>query len=61
MPDLLWEVEVRINGESVLTIGTDHIAGRELTDEECAAVRTCGEHLISFAGPSESSAFEFEE
>jgi len=57
-PELeLWEVEVRIAGETVLTIGPDHYAGRELSEEECRAVTTCGEHLISFAGPPGQSAF----
>jgi hypothetical protein len=49
-----WEVEIRIEGESVLTIGHTHLAGIEDIDRYADAVRTCAEHLLSFIGSGES-------
>lgn len=48
-----WEVEVRINGETVLTIGglgAAHVAGIENIDEYAETVREAASHLESFVG-----------
>jgi hypothetical protein len=50
-----WEVEVRINGESALTIGgggAAHIAGDPEIDSE--VVRNAAEHLLAFIGQPQS-------
>lgn len=43
-----WEVEVRINGSSGLTIGHNHLAGMENIDEFRDVVENCARHLMSF-------------
>lgn len=48
-----WEVEVRIDGERVLTIGHSHLSGIEDIDRYGDTVRTCAEHLKSFIGSGE--------
>lgn len=48
-----WEVEIRINGESVLTIGgkaAAHVAGIENIVDYADTVRDAAQHLISFIG-----------
>jgi hypothetical protein len=45
-----WEVEVRVNGETILTIGNNHLCGIEDIDSHADVVRTCAEHLSSFIG-----------
>ena len=48
-----WEVEVRVNGDSVLTIGGEgaaHIAGIENIDDYARTVETCAHHLLAFIG-----------
>lgn len=48
-----WEVEVRINGETVLTIGglgAAHVSGIENIDEYAETVRQAAAHLESFVG-----------
>ena len=46
----LWEVEIRIGGERVLTIGHSHLSGIPNIDDYGDTVRTCAEHLLSFIG-----------
>lgn len=51
-----WEVEVRINGETILTIGglgAAHVAGVENIDEYAETVRQAAAHLESFVGIGE--------
>lgn len=57
MSDKHWAVEVRIDGEQVLTLETDgSIAGKaDLSDADEAAVRTAAEHLKSFVGAPRTS------
>lgn len=43
-----WEVEIRVNGESHLTIGSNHLAGDPNVNEEI--VEKCARHLLSFIG-----------
>jgi hypothetical protein len=45
-----WEVEVRVNGESVLTIGHNHLSGADNIDDYANEVRECAYHLLSFIG-----------
>lgn len=45
-----WEVEVRINGTTALTIGHNHLSGMENIDEFADEVETCARHLLSFIG-----------
>lgn len=43
-----WEVEVRVNGDSHLTIGHNHLAGNPEVNEDI--VEKCALHLLSFIG-----------
>ena len=46
-----WSVTVAVNGEDVLTIDSESLAGKsELSEMELDAIRTAGEHLLAFAG-----------
>lgn len=46
-----WRVEVSVNGESVLAIEPEMLAGKsDITDEEEAAIMTAARHLASFLG-----------
>lgn len=51
----LWEVEVRVSGERILTIGHSHVSGVSEPELERYAevVRNCAEHLRSFIGSGE--------
>ena len=54
-----WEVEIRVNGESVLTIGggsAAHLAGDPEIDSDI--VRTCAQHLLGFIGEPQSSIMQ---
>lgn len=48
-----WEVEVRIGGVGVLTIGHSHLSGLSDIDRYADTVRLCGEHLLAFIGTGE--------
>lgn len=48
-----WEVEIRVCGERILTIGHEHLSGLADIDKYADVVRTCAEHLMSFIGPEE--------
>jgi hypothetical protein len=45
-----WEVEIRADGETILTIGSSHLSGTEDIDAYADIVRTCAQHLLSFIG-----------
>jgi hypothetical protein len=45
-----WEVEIRINGESVLTLGSSHLSGIENISDYAADIENCAVHLLSFIG-----------
>lgn len=47
-----WEVSVTVNGENVLTIGHNHLAGVEMTPELETAIEMAAHHLLSFLGVS---------
>ena len=45
-----WAVMVDRNGENVITIETNHLSGRDISDEDARVIRLCAENLLSFAG-----------
>jgi hypothetical protein len=45
-----WEVEIRVNGETILTLGSSHLSGIENIDDYANDVRNCAQHLLSFIG-----------
>lgn len=45
-----WGVDVRVNGEHVLTIESNCLSGRELSDVDELAIRTAAQHLLAFVG-----------
>ena len=46
-----WGVDVRLNGEDVLTIESNCLFGKsELSAMELDAIRTAANHLLAFAG-----------
>jgi hypothetical protein len=49
-----WEVSISVDGENVLTIGHNHLAGAGNIGEHADVVRTCARHLLSFIGDDES-------
>jgi hypothetical protein len=51
-----WEVSVAVNGNNILTIGSNHLSGIENIDEFAEIVANCGEHLLSFIGRATPAA-----
>ena len=47
---MTWEVTVTRDGESVITIGSNHLAGRDITEDDERAIETAAQHLLSFIG-----------
>ena len=45
-----WGVDVRVNGEHVLTIESNCLCGRDLSDVDKEAIRTAARHLLAFVG-----------
>ncbi|MEH2501195.1 hypothetical protein V1290_000006 [Bradyrhizobium sp. AZCC 1578] len=43
-----WEVSVSVNGESILTIGHNHLAGASEID--AGVIENCAHHLLAFIG-----------
>ena len=49
-----WGVDVRVNGQDILTIESNCLFGKsDLSDMELEAIRTAAKHLLAFAGESE--------
>lgn len=46
-----WEVEVRVDGETVLSIGSGYLSGVNDLGPYAATIRNCAEHLMAFIGP----------
>ena len=62
MPKPTWEVAITVEGEHVLTIGSNHLAGVENIDDYADTILTCAQHLVSFiGGETESEKFFREE
>ncbi len=57
-PEPTWEVTVSMNGESIITIGTNILTGAEMTPEYEAAVRGAARHLLAFLGDTVAAAPE---
>lgn len=51
-----WGVDVRVNGQGVLTIESNSMSGIENIQDHADAVRTCAMHLLSFIGEPDLSA-----
>ena len=49
-----WTVSVEVDGENVLTISSQHLAGATDVDRHAATVRHCAEHLLAFIGAAPS-------
>lgn len=46
-----WGVDVRVNGEDVLTIESNCLFGKsDLSDVDKEAIRLAGKHLLAFIG-----------
>ena len=45
-----WSVTVERNGERIVTIETECLAGREPSAEDEEAIRTAARHLLAFIG-----------
>ena len=45
-----WSVTVSRNGENIVTLEPNCLAGRELSSEDEAAIRTAASHLLAFIG-----------
>lgn len=52
-----WEVEIRSNGETILTIGSWGLCGIENISDHADLVRNCAENLVSFIGPENPEPF----
>lgn len=51
-----WEVEVRRDGDNIVTIGDRMMAGKpEFSDEDEAVIRGCADALLSFVGWSRAA------
>lgn len=49
-----WSVEIRRDGESILVIESNCMAGKDpLTDEELRVIRKAARQLLAFAGSDE--------
>jgi hypothetical protein len=45
-----WAVTVERDGESILTLGSNHLAGRDFIDGDEDTIRTVARHLLAFIG-----------
>jgi hypothetical protein len=50
MTDQYWSVTVSLNGDQVVTIEPNMLAGREIGHDEETAIRKAAAHLLSFIG-----------
>lgn len=48
-----WAVSIDVNGETVLTIGHNHLSGADDIDRHADVVRNCAQHLLAFIGGDE--------
>lgn len=54
-----WSVSVDFDGETILTIGYDWLAGKpDLSPSDVAAIRHCAHHLLAFIGDPEPTLRE---
>lgn len=45
-----WAVEVRVNHKQVLTIESNCVYGKSLSNQEEEVIREAAEHLLAFVG-----------
>lgn len=45
-----WAVTVSRNGEEIVTIESECLAGREISEADEEAIRTAAHHLLAFIG-----------
>ena len=51
-----WAVLVQVDGETVLTIGHNHLAGVDDIDQHAETIRTAANHLLGFIGDAQNSS-----
>lgn len=51
-----WAVSVFSDGETVLTIESNCVCGRDLSDDDKQLVRDCAQHLLAFVGEPAGAA-----
>lgn len=49
-PVQTWEIELRVNGTDILTIGSNHLCGINNIDDYGDTVRMAAEHMLAFIG-----------
>lgn len=49
-PTQHWSVTVERDGEEIITIESNGLAGREISEEDERVIRVCALHLLSFIG-----------
>jgi len=54
-----WAVTVSRNGEEIVTIESNCLSGRELSNEDERVIRNAAEHLLSFVGTGILEDFSF--
>lgn len=56
-----WSVSVSRNGENLVTIESNMLAGQpEFSDEDARVIRSCAAHLLAFIGPAALAALPSE-
>lgn len=48
----LWQVDISLGGESILTLSHNHLGGIEDISDYEDVVEKCAEHLLAFIGKS---------
>lgn len=56
-----WYIEIHINGEDVLHISDNHIAGIGDIGQHADTIRHIAEHLLGFIGPEDPEPFVVED
>lgn len=54
-----WGVTCYINCQHVLTIESNSVCGRQLSDSDIEAIRNMAEHLLAFVGDSKEPRRDF--
>jgi hypothetical protein len=53
-----WAVEVRSDGEVVVTIEDRCLSGRDITEADADLIRDCAQQLLAFVGPKRAQVCE---
>lgn len=51
-----WAVTVERNGEEIVTVASNHLSGRQMSDEDVRIVKVAAVHLASFIGLPQAAA-----